>query len=367
MKKIFILLVVIINVHLTSISQQITVTNTDMPSTGNMINKSTALTAGSIDYTLTGANYSWDFSSLTPISQSIDTFVTVSSTSIFYYPTFILSADQALKQANINLGVAQMSNVYNFYKNSSSAYNLVGYAAQINGIPLPLKYNTADRLYKFPLNYGNIDSSSSVATIDVASIGYFNETKKRKNTVDGWGTLTTPYGTFPVLRLKSVIYQRDSLSLDTIPFPMPAVIRNITEYKWVGKNNGIPLLEIVETSFGVLPAFTTTINYIDSVRDLTPVGIEKISTVSESETIKVFPNPAINKFTISYTLNKSSEVDIRLYDLTGKEVKIIEKGFIEKGSYQQTYNVLNEKLIKGIYFIKFKLDKNTYSKKLVII
>ena len=250
-----------------------------MPSTGNMINKSTALTTGSIDYTLTGANHIWDFSSLTPISQSIDTFVTIYSTSIFYYPTFLSIADQALKQANINLGVAQMSNVYNFFKNTSSAYNLVGYAAQVNGIPLPLKYNTADRLYKFPLNYGNIDSSSSTAILNVPSIGYFNESKNRKNTVDGWGTLTTPYGTFPVLRVKSVIYQRDSLSLDTIPFPMPAIIRNITEYKWVGKNNGIPLLEIVETSFGILPAFTTTINYIDSVRDLTPIGIEKISPV----------------------------------------------------------------------------------------
>ncbi|MFZ4741223.1 MAG: T9SS type A sorting domain-containing protein [Bacteroidales bacterium] len=366
MKKIFIFLMVLVNFNLISFSQ-ITVSNTDMPSTGNMINKSTALTSGSIDYTLTGANYSWDFSSLTPISQSIDTFVTVASTNIVYNLTFGFYSDQALKQGNINLGIAQMSNVYNFYKNSSTAYNLVGYAAQINGIPLPLKYNTADRLYKFPLNYGNVDSSASIASINIPNLGYFNESKKRKNTVDGYGTLTTPYGTFPVLRVTSVIYQRDSLSLDTIPFPMPAIIRNITEYKWIGKNNGIPLLEIVETSIGILPAFTTTISYIDSVRNLTPIGIEKNATVSVGENLKVFPNPATNHFSIAYNLNKLSEVDIRLFDLTGKEIKIIEKGIVEKGYYQQTFNVLNEKLIKGIYFVKFQLDKNSYTKKLVIL
>jgi hypothetical protein len=255
--------------------------------------------------------------------------------------------------------------VYNFYNNSSSSYGLIGYAAQVNAIPIPLKYNNADRIYRFPLNFGNIDSTNSTATISLPSLGYFGETKKRKNTVDGWGTLTTPYGTFQVLRVKSVIYQKDSLSLDTIPFPIPIIERNIIEYKWIGKNNGIPLLEIVETSFGIIPSFTTTINYIDSVRNLNPVSVEKV--VSATESIKVFPNPASNQFSISYTLNKPTEFDIRLFDLTGKEIKIIEKGSKEKGSSHQTFNVQNEKLIRGIYFIKFQFDKTNYTKKLVIL
>ncbi len=364
MKNIYILLLILVNVNLITFSQ-ITVTSTDMPSTGNMINKSVALTTGAIDYTLTGANYTWNFSSLIPVNQIIDTFVTVLSTPIYYYPTFILSANQALKQPNISLGAAQLSNVYNFYNNSSSSYGLIGYAAQVNAIPIPLKYNNADRIFKFPLNFGNVDSSSSAASITVPTLGFFSETKTRKNTVDGWGTLTTPYGTFPVLRIKSIIYQKDSISSDSIPIPLPAMVRNIIEYKWVGKNNGIPLLEITETTIGIMPAFTTTINYIDSVRNLNPIGVEKL--VPTTESIKIFPNPASNQYTISYTLNKTAEVDIRLFDLTGKEIKIIEKGFKEKGSNQQTYNVLNEKLIKGIYFIKFQFDKTNYTKKLVIL
>ncbi|MFZ4401648.1 MAG: T9SS type A sorting domain-containing protein [Bacteroidales bacterium] len=364
MKKIIILLLLLGNISFFSFSQ-ITVTNTDMTSAGNMINKSTALTTGTIDYTLTGANHIWDFSSLVPVNQTVDTFVSVISTPVYYYPSYITSADQALKQPNINLLIAQMSNVYNFYKKSTTAFSLVGYAAQINSIPIPLKYNTADRLYKFPLNFGNIDSSASVATISIPTLGYFNEQKTRKNIVDGWGNLTTPYGSFPVLRIKSVIFQRDSLSLDTIPFPIPAIIRNIIEYKWVGKNNGIPLLEIVETSFGIVPTVTTTINYIDSLRNLNPSSIEKIVPVSES--IKIFPNPAASQFSVSYTLNRAADIDIRLFDLTGKEVKIIEKGYKEKGNSQQIFNVQNEKLTKGIYFIKFQFDKSTYTKKLVIL
>ncbi|MFZ4413041.1 MAG: hypothetical protein ACOYOV_08145, partial [Bacteroidales bacterium] len=108
MKKPFILLMILINIQLICLSQ-ITVSSTDMPVVGNMINKSLALTTGTVDYTLTGANHTWDFSLLTPVSQSVDTFVSVLSTPIFYYPSFITSADKALKQPNINMVIAQMS------------------------------------------------------------------------------------------------------------------------------------------------------------------------------------------------------------------------------------------------------------------
>jgi len=362
MKKIILLLVISLTIN-NLINSQIVINNSDMPSAGNKINVSTAASAGTTDYTLTGTNYTWDFSSLVPLSQTVDTFVTVLSTPIYYYPSYILSANQALKQPNVNLSVIQMSNVYNFYNSTTSAYSLVGYAAQISGIPIPLKYNTADRIFKFPLNYGNVDSTNSSATMNVASLGYFGETKNRKNTVDGWGTLKTPYGTFQVMRIKSVIYQKDTLHMDTIPFPFPAVVRNITEYKWVGKGFGIPLLEIVETSYGILPAFTTTITYIDSVRNLNPFGIEKVIA---NDNISIYPNPANSQFTINYNLSKSADVDIRIFDLTGKEIKILEQGFKDRGKNQKTFYPANENIRKGIYFIKLKFNQNTYTRKLVI-
>ncbi len=345
-------------------NSQIVVNNTDMPAVGDKINVSTAVSVGNIDYTLTGADFTWDFTTLAPISQTVDTFVTVISTPIYYYPSFIASANQALKQANINLGILQMSNVYNFYNSSNTSYSLIGYAAQINNIPIPLKYNTADRIIKFPLNYGNIDSTNSIATLNIPSVGYFSETKKRKNSVDGWGTLKTPYGTFPVIRIKSVIYQKDTLSLDTIPFPLPAIIRNIVEYKWIGKNFGIPLLEITETSVGIMPSFTTTITYIDSVRNLNPFGIEKIIS---NESISIYPNPANDQFTLKYNLAKSVDVDIRIYDLTGKEIKILDQGIKDKGNNQKTFSPSTEKIQKGVYFVKFKFNQIVFTRKLVIL
>lgn len=363
MKKIILLILYVFIIQ--SLSSQITINTSDMPVVGDMINVSSAATADNINYTLTGTGYLWDFSSLVPISQTIDTFVSVTNTPIYYYPSFITSANQALKQPNINLSLMQLSNVYNFYKNASASYVLVGYAAQLNSIPVPLKYDTPDRIFKFPLNYGNIDSTASVATLNVPTLGYFNEVKKRKNIVDGWGTLKTPFGSFSVLRIKSVIYQKDSLHLDTLPVSLPAVERYITEYKWIGTDFGIPLLEIVETSFGILPAINTTINYIDSVRNLSPIGIEKI--ISNDDNISIYPNPVTDKFSVILFLSKSAEAYISLFDISGKEVKILENRNLDKGYSYFTYILSELGLNKGVYFINFKFNQQTFTHKLVIL
>ena len=50
---------------------QITIDQNDMPSQGDSLIVSFAAGTGSVDHTLTGANYYWDFSSLTPIAQQM--------------------------------------------------------------------------------------------------------------------------------------------------------------------------------------------------------------------------------------------------------------------------------------------------------
>jgi len=362
MKKIIIPLLVICLPHL-FLKGQIVVNSQDMPITGNTYTKSIAATTGNIDYKQTGSNYIWDFSSLVPINQTVDTFVSVMQTPIFYYPTFITSANQALKQPNINLVVLQMTNVYNFLNNNTNAYNLIGYAAQISGIPVPLKYDNPDRIFKFPLNYGNVDSSSSQASLNLTGYGYFKETKKRKNFVDGYGTLVTPYGSFQVVRVKSIIYQKDSLHLDTIPVNLPAVERNITEYKWIAKNHGIPLLEITETSMGMLPAITTTISYKDSTRNL--AVIEKPSTTNDW--FKVYPNPAKDNFFIDFKLVTSSNIKIEIFDITGNKIKEISQYYEGRGNYKIELDLISNKINRGIYFIKFINGKNTNFSKLVVL
>lgn len=69
------------------------------------------------------------------------------------------------------------------------------------------------------------------------------------------------------MRVKSVIYERDSLYLDSIQSGVP-VIRNITEYRWYNPDYPLPLLTI--SSEGML----YTVQYIDSVRNIIPFVVD---------------------------------------------------------------------------------------------
>ncbi len=67
---------------------QITIDNNDMPSPGDTVRRSTALNVEIYDFELTGEDYTWDFSELTSINQTVDAFVSVTQTPLFYWPFF---------------------------------------------------------------------------------------------------------------------------------------------------------------------------------------------------------------------------------------------------------------------------------------
>ena len=81
MKKIFTPLFALITI---ASSAQITITKADMPVANDTIRVTTANTSGVADPSLTGANYTWDYSALVPTIQNKDTFVSVSSTPYVY-------------------------------------------------------------------------------------------------------------------------------------------------------------------------------------------------------------------------------------------------------------------------------------------
>ncbi|PJA07855.1 MAG: hypothetical protein COX70_05360, partial [Flavobacteriales bacterium CG_4_10_14_0_2_um_filter_32_8] len=63
---------------------QITITNNDMPNVNDTFRLSTTNNIQGLDPVLTGTNYSWNFSTLVPSSQRLDTFFSVSSTPLAY-------------------------------------------------------------------------------------------------------------------------------------------------------------------------------------------------------------------------------------------------------------------------------------------
>ncbi|MCD6112422.1 MAG: T9SS type A sorting domain-containing protein [Bacteroidales bacterium] len=360
MKKYF-LTVLFIAFSVNILYSQIIIDKNDMPNINDTIRLSTTYSVNGIDYTQTGNDFLWDFSNLEPLIQKIDSFVDVSSTPIAYqyffnngiiYPQY--KATIALKQPDIDTVQGfQLTDNYIFYKENDSYFSEVGMGGTLNGIPIPIVFTQPDILYHFPLTYNNTDSVTSSFSIDIPSLGYYENVKTHIDTVDGWGTLITPFGTFQTIRIKSHIHIHDSTYVDSIGMGIPTDIYQ-TEYKWLGKNYGEPLLQITKT--GVLPP---TVIFIDSVYT---IGINE--NYNNLSSFNIYPNPCDKNLNIKYNLNKPADVKISLFSISGKKIFSTSKKHKNKGINKEKINLSNIK--PGNYFLRLTMMDHAYTKKIII-
>jgi hypothetical protein len=86
------------------------------------------------------------------------------------------------------------------------------------------------------------------------------------------------------------------------------------------------------------------------------VGINELASSTD---FSLYPNPASDHVTISMNENSKHEADIRIYDMTGKEVK----------NYNTSSSLLTidrDNLQSGIYFVSITIQGKRLTKKLII-
>ena len=257
------ILIIVFVAAVISLKAQITIMNADMPKANDTLRFSLA-PAGNFNFATTGLNTTWDFSRLVPASQDVEKYASpLSSSYVIYFAT----ATYGVKENNLSLGAftggAGLSNVMGFYKNTATASVLLGRGVSFNSLPLGLTLAPKDTIYKFPLTVGRRDSCSFAGSLSLATLGGFTQSGYRITTVDGWGKITTPYGLFDCIRVKSVIKEVDSISISGFSIPIP---NNRTEYKWLAKGEKFPILEVVVTTGGLGVGGTTTVRFKDRYR-----------------------------------------------------------------------------------------------------
>ncbi|MCH8902582.1 MAG: T9SS type A sorting domain-containing protein [Bacteroidetes bacterium] len=336
---------------------QITITSSDMPNIGDKLRFSISDTLLGIDAQPTGTNYTWDFSFLNWLSQDVDTFLGSTQWSLSYqfaFGPFGNPSSYALKGTAIDsLGSISIDEYLDFFRETSGKYQQTGFGMTLSGLPIPVVFDTNDVIYRFPMNFGNIDSSISSWKLTLPI--YYGSLRKRYNEVDGWGSLTTPYGTFDVLRIKSDIFSTDTIGLDSVN-GFTVVLPQQIEYKWLGKGQGIPLLTIIAQVIAN-DTFVTSITYRDSNR-IPESAIPELA----AESIQVYPNPAHDLVTI--VLHPSVNIEqLQLFDIHGKRMKIepLSSSIIRNG-----YMLNVSEFRPGIYLLQYTDESLRAYKKLII-
>lgn len=231
---------------------------------------------------LTGANVTWDFSDLQAQEHELVSFQGATQTPYFL---FALSNAHGVKFTDsINLLVISLQNIYDFYNVNNQRYAAVGRGVTVQGFPLPAQYTDPDEVYFFPLQYGRRDTSTFAYGISIPQTGGFASRGGRLTEVDGWGTLNTPFGTYDALRVKSTLRIIDSISFNGINLPLPQ--RTEVEYRWLVKNEKVPVLRIRGNAF--FGTFTATeVQYRFNLPQIVPpIRV----TVPPGEVV-LYPNP----------------------------------------------------------------------------
>lgn len=227
------------------------------------------------DYETTGANYSWDFSTLVGTSQSQLQYRNPTSTGFLWAFLFnpnntnLAATNNDPQTLNLPGQVVRLTDAYNYYRKNTTDFRQTGsaYKVNYNGLPIPVtnQYTDADIVYRFPIQYGNTDTDNSSYSITVPSLLYQENALERTNEVDGWGSLVTPFGNYSnVLRMKTTLVSNDSIAL--LGTGLPRTIRTTRELKWFDTTQKVPVVQVTQNNING-NWVTTNVVYLDAQRD----------------------------------------------------------------------------------------------------
>jgi hypothetical protein len=201
---------------------------------------------------------------------------------------------------------------YLYFNKSAQSFTTQGFSGDLLGTGvINAVFNPALTLHQFPRTFGSTftDTYGINVTIPGASINplisqiNYRRSSVVKDSTDSWGQLTTPHGTFDVLRVHSMeIYTDSILALPLFP-PVWQLISVTTDtthsYSWLGKGGKLAIAEMSFDSLGAPKIFKWT--------ELPGLGVG-LDESEMDEAINIFPNPANDMINLklSNSINNSS-------------------------------------------------------------
>ncbi len=128
-------------------------------------------------------------------------------------------------------------------------------------------------------------------------------------------------------------------------------------------SEGVTLSNQVDTAGKVVNADALRIISFDSVF----VAVESPETPLRVQFTlhQNYPNPFNPSTIISFTLPREADISLVVYDVMGREVKVIEKGYKSAGSHQIEF--IGENLTSGVYFYRLTAGEFTQTRKMMLV
>jgi hypothetical protein len=105
---------------------------------------------------------------------------------------------------------------------------------------------------------------------------------------------------------------------------------------------------------------------------ISPISVKQISgeVPNKFELAQNYPNPFNPTTTIKFNIAKTSNVSIKIYDLTGKLVNTIVNQKMNPGKYDVKWTSTNSEgkfVASGVYFYRIETGEFTDTKKMILV
>ncbi len=316
MKKIVgVFVVIATSLCFNQLQAQSSYASSNYAASGDTLYLTSAQQLSSFNYDTTGAGITWNYAALTGVSQQrliyrlpAQTGFTNAQWHYLYVPTNVnlSSTNGQTISAGANLQYTNPNDYYlinsSLLEEKASSFNVT---IGSSNIAIKNVYTVPDVLCKFPLNYGNADSSTASYNINIPNLYYKNTSLKRVNHVYGWGTVVTPYGTFSnALKVVSNVMEIDSIRIDTIGLPKDTIYYR--ELKWFDASKTYPVLYVKQNKVG--NAYVTqTVQYLDHQQYFQPHALFAYLPAAPitGDTV-TFQNLSTNALNYSWNFNDAS-------------------------------------------------------------
>jgi hypothetical protein len=77
------------------------------------------------------------------------------------------------------------------------------------------------------------------------------------------------------------------------------------------------------------------------------------------------PNPFNPETSISFTLNEAVQIELAIYDVTGREIAVLENSYLYAGNYERIFNGAD--LPSGMYFVHLRVGNEVQTAKMLLM
>lgn len=302
----------------------------------------------SISHTPPGPNQTWDYGELN--DTSID-FIALGMAAWF---------SAASNFPTATLGTEDADGTQIFFRKTPEAFDLIGAYGDLagTGTNTAIGFSPYQRQLSFPSTYGT--SFENVSTINLliddieeADSVVVTITTHRFSEMDAWGTITTPFGTFPTIRqhIKDSTIQEATAYLFGFPVfnQSETAISHSYAFYTDAQNARYTLLQYT---------FDPEANLLENVQWQMAAPILNNENNLNDQQATIYPNPANHQVNVKFEQSFSGELIV--LDISGQII------------FQKQYANLSHDFVDvnnwtaGVYIFQFKSENKIQLKKVVI-